>query len=397
MVKVRLGHMTEQESMSAGKKIADLLGEHVFAPLRVSILRNPSLRNTLHPAFPFPREVRIGFLDDSLVVEFVGPEAPDEEQFELVISYSPGVKVMEYLGVDLSEVMCNSVPCSESIENLRIFLGSALVKLCDYFYDFTQMPNDQLVGAYLDFSQAKNPLTVSNTSIYWTTKDEQLKVRHIDMLHFVPVSENGWGYYNECALKEFKMQLEQSIFPKYEMRLHKALNDFIEFIETDHSEPEITAYLESNPEILQLSFGAHRLNPQTELIWQSESGRQNLKPDFMPQRMDGFADILEFKLPRLKARPIVGGENREQPSHEVDAAIAQIHTYQEWCEQKVNCSWLEAEKGIKLGHPRGILVIGHSSEFSAADRQKISKTRNITVYTYDEFIEMARSQLYRVR
>ncbi|MEQ8454978.1 MAG: DUF4263 domain-containing protein [Sandaracinaceae bacterium] len=146
----------------------------------------------------------------------------------------------------------------------------------------------------------------------------------------------------------------------------------------------------SHPEILQLAFGCHELHPETTLEWQYETDREDLRPDFMPVKMDGFADIVEFKLPWLKGKPVVGPATRTKPSAEVDTALAQIDEYEEWCAQDVNRRWLEEEKGIRVHAPMTYLVIGHQSEFTAEDRQRFRKRRNAIIVTYDEFVEMAR-------
>jgi len=165
----------------------------------------------------------------------------------------------------------------------------------------------------------------------------------------------------------------------------------------DTNEPSITKYLSDNPEILQLAFGVHKLNPQVLLEWQYDSGKKDLQPDFMPIRMDGYADIMEFKLPSIKSSPTVGSAERTHPSFEVDSAIAQIETYNEWCSQVINTGWLEEKKGIKVLNPRKYLIIGHSKDFDKADRARLVQTRNTTIFTYDEFIEMCRFQLYRFK
>ena len=118
--------------------------------------------------------------------------------------------------------------------------------------------------------------------------------------------------------------------------------------------------------------------------------REDLRPDFMPVKMDGFADIVEFKLPWLKGKPVVGPATRTKPSAEADTALAQIDEYEEWCAQDVNRRWLEEEKGIRVHAPMTYLVIGHQSEFTAEDRQRFRKRRNAIIVTYDEFVEMAR-------
>jgi len=112
----------------------------------------------------------------------------------------------------------------------------------------------------------------------------------------------------------------------------------------------------------------------------------------------GFADILEFKLPRLTGKAMVGEYPRNMASHEVDKAIEQIDSYEEYCSQEINSQWVDATYGIRLAHPRTTLVMGHSKDFSPEDRQKLRARRNVSsVFTYDEFIDLARMQLYRVR
>lgn len=182
------------------------------------------------------------------------------------------------------------------------------------------------------------------------------------------------------------------------MELHKELNEFIELINlATTTEIDITQYLENHSRILQIAFGAYNLNSQILLEWQYETELSSLKPDFMPERMDGYCDILEFKTPTLKNAPMVGSLERHHPSSEVDRAIAQIDTYEQWCKQEINLQWLEKEKGIKIKYPQRILVMGHSKNFPSSERQRIRDIRNTTIFTYDEFIEMARFQIYRVR
>ena len=65
-----------------------------------------------------------------------------------------------------------------------------------------------------------------------------------------------------------------------------------------------------HPEILQYAFGMNKLNAQTLLKWQYQTQDKDLKPDFMPERMDGYCDIMEFKMPNLDGKCIVGTNER---------------------------------------------------------------------------------------
>jgi len=286
-----------------------------------------------------------------------------------------------------------------NIENLQVFLGEAISLLGDYMYDVVTNPNDLVLNGFPDFTAGTEPTYVSNATFCWSDPSGALQFRRVDFLELFPILEGGWPYHTEQSLERFAAFLIGLKVPRYEVALHQRLNEFIELVaRVDVTEPKITRFLAEHSEILQLAFAAHSLHPETLLEWKTEANvKPNLKPDFLPVRMDGYADILEFKLPRLKGAPIVGTGNRTRPSAEVDSALAQIDEYAEWCTQQVHRCWLEQTKGIKILEPHTFLVMGHRCDFSPADRQKLRTRRNATVYTYDEFIEMARMQLYRVR
>jgi hypothetical protein len=377
------------------------LNTRVFPRVHQALLANPSLRERLSPAFPFPKKVRVGALDTHLVVEYVGPEDAQSETFDTEGVWLPGLSVFEFLGINLDHLRCNRFTFTAPLENMQVFLGDAMSLLGDYLYDVVANPHDLMLNGIPDFTAASEPIYVSNVTFLWSDAQGALRVRRIDFLELMPIQKKGkkigWPYHTEESLEHFAEFIINYGVPAYRPHLHAILNEFIHLVaDRNAEETELTAYLGSHPEILQLAFGAYDLNPQTELVWQYESGKPDLQPDFMPTRMDGYADILEFKLPRLQGRPTVGGATRQHPSFEIDAALAQIDEYQEWCEQETNRRWLTSTKGIKVLRPHTYLVIGHRDDFSAQDRQKLRGRRNATVFTYDEFIAMTRMQLYRV-
>ena len=110
-----------------------------------------------------------------------------------------------------------------------------------------------------------------------------------------------------------------------------------------------------------------------------------------------YCDIFEFKLPNLKTKPMVGNNRRNHPSYEIDKAISQLDEYEEWFGQELNRKWLNENHEIKVLNPIKYLIIGHSEDFSPEYRRKLRESRNTVFFTYDEFIEMARYQIYWVR
>lgn len=378
--------------------LAKKLNDQVFLPVYQALQRNPELRKHLNPAFPYPREMRIGILDTCLAIEYIGPEIVEDDNITLQGIYQPKINLFQFLDIDLQHLKSPSVPCTVHIQDTAFFLGDALDYLCEYFYDFTQIPTTFMLNGFIDLTQVEKPMFISNTTFFWTDEEGALKIKHIDFLEVFPFESDSVVYHADDSLRDFAKLIIENEVPTYRLELHRMLNEFIEFINLPGvTEPKITEFLSKNPEILQIAFGVHKLNPQVHMEWQYDAGKPNLIPDFLPQRMDGYSDILEFKLPYVKSKPMVGPIERHHPSFEIDSAISQIDMYEEWVSQEVNTRWLEEKKNIKVMHPKKYLIIGHSKEFSAEERRKLRKIRNTIVFTYDEFIEMARYQIYRVR
>lgn len=390
--------LSEEEFAREVSALADDLNRVVFPALHVALMADPRRRATMNPAFPYPRQVRVGLLPTHLVVEYVGPEDPRDHQFAVQGAFLPEGTILDFLGIDISHLHCRKFAMPTNVDNIQFFLGDAMRLLGDYMFDIVENPNDLMLNGIFDFAVAKEPTFVSNTTFLWSDADGALRVRRIDFMELMPVHREGWPYHTEESLVHFAQFLASYRVPPYRPALHSVLNEFIQLVAgADTTEPQITTYLAAHPQILQLAFGANELNPQTLLEWQYPTDKPNLQPDFMPVKMDGYADILEFKLPRLKSAPLVGTATRRHPSFEIDSALAQIDEYNEWCSQEVNRRWLERTKGIKVLNPDQRMVIGHRDEFSAEDRQRMRARRDAVIFTYDEFIEMARMQLYRVR
>lgn len=392
--------MNEKKLEKFFKSVIDELNDSVLGRIYATLQLEPSLRKSMNPAFPFPKDIRIGILKNCFAVEFVGPSDETDEPLKSKGIYNPTWDIYDFLEIDIKHLKHLSVETSSSIENMAFFLGDSIAYLTDYFYDFSQLPAEFIqINGLIDFSRVSKPIYISNTTFFWTNAKGDLKIKHIDFLEIFPYDEESNIYYHdELSFEHFGKFILDYQVPTYKVLLHKQLNEFIELINLPNTnEPQITKYLELNPEILQLSFGLDKLNPQIELKWQYETEKVTLKPDFLPVKMDKYSDIMEFKLPHLNSKPMVGSESRRHPSFEIDSAIAQIDLYEEWCSQEVNIRWLEKEKGIKILHPRRILIIGHSNDFSAEDRARLRKIRNTSVFTYNEFIELARYQIYRIK
>ncbi|QOT76338.1 Shedu anti-phage system protein SduA domain-containing protein [Cupriavidus basilensis] len=389
--------MTEGDFKTFVQEMAGNLDEHVFGEIYDVLQKFPGRRETLNPAFPYPKILRIGALKTHLVVEYVGPQESDKDNYEVQAEFSPNKTIFDFLGIEVTP----STPMLQvpsNIENMQFFVGDAMTILGDYLYDVVANPNDIALNTLFDVSTATEPTFMSNVTIFWSDSEGAIRTRRIDFAEIMPIHEDGYAYHTDDSLKHFGNFLANYQVPRYKLKLHEVLNEFISLVGSGaSSETEITRYLAKHPQILQLAFGANDINPEKELVWQYEAGKANLRPDFLIVKMDGYADIVEFKLPRISGAPMVGTDTRHKPSAVIESALAQVDEYDEWCNQEVNRSWLEKTHDIKVHTPQTYLIVGHRDDFSSEDRQKLRRRRNAVIFTYDEFIDLARCQLYRMR
>lgn len=162
------------------------------------------------------------------------------------------------------------------------------------------------------------------------------------------------------------------------------------------TEPELTSFLEqpNNQFILTMGFLAIGIHPQKTCEWQSEQ-RDAIKPDFFITKPNGFADILEFKLPDLKSNSIVGKTNRETFSAEINSYISQTRVYKEYFEDPNNRNWVLDQYQINARYPKRILVVGRRWDFSSEVwKEIIDDYRDIEIITFDDLVDGVVSQFY---
>ncbi|MGL1932829.1 MAG: DUF4263 domain-containing protein [Desulfotalea sp.] len=387
---------TKIEAEDFLKKITASLNDVVFYNINHFLTLNPKGRASLNPAFPYPQTVNIGILKEHLVIEYIGPNNENTENFSSQLTFAQDKDLYGFLGIDIKHLNTPVVPWSDNMENINCFLGDSIDYLTDYFYDFTKQPEDFVMNGILDISQTNKPAVINNCTYFWSDEEGRLKIKHIDLVEIFPFIDGNIVYHGENSLSCLSEYIISSKVPRYDIKAHKILNEFIQLINTNPMETTITSFLEKNPIILQLSFSFNELNPQKILKWDKSKERPDLKPDFLPARMDGFCDIVEFKLPHLKSKPLVGKPTRTHPSYEIDQAVAQAEEYEEYIGQEVNRDWVKNNLNLKILNPRKYIIIGHSDEFTSEQRRKLRKTRDTVFFTYDEFIEMTRYQLYQI-
>ena len=137
------------------------------------------------------------------------------------------------------------------------------------------------------------------------------------------------------------------------------------------------------------------VHSQVKCDWQSEE-KDEIVPDFFVVRANGYADIVEFKLPKVKGNTVVGRNNREQFSAEINSYIAQTRVYRSYFEDPNNRKWFEKKYGFKVYKPKRYLVVGRRNDFECDEWVEIKADyTDVEIVTYDDLIDTVVSQFYQ--
>jgi hypothetical protein len=245
-----------------------------------------------------------------------------------------------------------------------------------------------------------------NARFFDATPEGGLKTRHIKWLDLIPCKYDDSG----ATVDEFSIWLgpflklaEVDINATYpvptDFRLGRLqqMNRFVEFIgDKSNDEPAITRFLASEDIrfALKMRFAAKDVFPECLCEWQS-ADRKPIKPDFYVVDADGYADIVDFKLPEIHGSPIVGTESRETFSAAINSCVSQTRVYREYFDHPNNRAYVKAKYGFDVYKPRRHLIIGRRWHFNNSDWRAIAADfSDLTIHTYDDLIDGVVMQFY---
>lgn len=243
--------------------------------------------------------------------------------------------------------------------------------------------------------------------MFFDADDSGLKSRRIKWLDFFPIHFDGSDDDVDSIsfdLEKMKNLVAQDAHYSYPMpddykftQLPK-INRFIEIWGNKKStEPDITSHLakKENEFILTMKFGATGIHSELTCEWQSER-RNDIRPDFFVLQPNGFADIVEFKLPDIEKNTVVGGCNRETFGAWLNSYISQTRVYSTYFDDPNNRKWFETKYGFKVHKPRRWLVVGRRSDFdSDIWREIVADYRDLDIMTFDDLIDGVVVQFYK--
>jgi len=157
-------------------------------------------------------------------------------------------------------------------------------------------------------------------------------------------------------------------------------------------ELDFQGFFERNPAFL-LQEGHVRARPHLAL--EGEPDGSNMIPDFFlePEEQDGFADVLEIKLP--SSGVFVKKQSRLRYSAAVTEACAQLREYGAYFDEKTNREAMRKKYGLWAYRPRLFLIIGRRESVDplAARRAEDVLVRGLEIRTYDDLLDRVKRRL----
>lgn len=365
-----------------------------------------------------PESIVIYFAQNFIALEYCGnpyvKNVKEQTQWQVTIrdftkeNISAKQFFEKIVGFSYDSTSGISMPLYSNIyEDLIIPTNAGMHKLMDLQWNFSAQ------NSILSFNSSGlelvegNFIRLINCSFFDAQKGD-LNTRIIKWIDFIPCQyiELPTGdvdqiYFNVSIYKNLWKHDLFYQYPEpmdYKYSKLPQINRFIEmFGNSQNSEPEITTFL-SKPEnqfILSMGFMGLHIHPQYKCEWQSED-KKAIIPDFFVVRANGYADIVEFKLPNIRGKAVVGKDNRKQFNAQINSYIAQTRVYEQYFEDPNNRRWVERNFGFKVYKPKRYLVIGRRTDFDCDEWIEIkSDYTNLEIVTYDDLVDTVVSQFYR--
>jgi len=242
---------------------------------------------------------------------------------------------------------------------------------------------------------------------FFDADETGLITRHVKWMDFFPIMFDG----SDAEVDRFRFTLEpiaqhvehdaHYVYPlptDYKFTKLPIINRFIEkWGSKNSSETDITSFLAeaAHKFIITMKFGATDAFAELKCEWQSQK-RDPIKPDFFVVQPNGYADIVEFKLPHLGKSPVVGSNNRETFSAWLNSYVSQTRVYATYFDDPNNRDWFEKQYGFKVYKPRRWLVVGRRQDFDPHEwREIIADYRDIDIITFDDLVDGTTAQFYK--
>lgn len=394
------------------RKLLDDLLENYWGPLYQIVKTHPHLIKTV-PGF------LIGDLDIALylgrthiAIEYFGSELIDEINDEGRLRCRTenfltrtGNLLEEIIGFRYDSTHGTAIPLQPISEGLFFPTNKGWDKLFELNWNFAAQNVILGFNVACPYPEEGKFSRLINCQ-FFDANDAGLKVRRVKWMDFIPVQIEDVGAedvklsYNVSPLKSLLNHDARYTYPLPDDYKYQSLPKINEFIgvwgDKSNSEPDITRFLarSENQFILKMNFGAVEVFSELICEWQGSS-KMSIKPDFFILKANGFADIVEFKLPDV-GKVVVGTENREAFAAWLASYVAQTRVYREYFDDPRNREWFENRYGFKVHRPRRWIVVGRRSDFSALVWRDIAHDYiDLELITFDDLVDGVVAQFYQ--
>lgn len=391
------------------------ISQNYWLPLFKYLEEKPELIKTF-PAFILQQEQIVIYIGrHHLAIEYFGAELTNE------LPKSKAVKVTHYDFADSktnlfdeivgfkfeSTAMPHTMPLPPYSDDWVYPTNKGMDKLIELKWNWMAQNSIMSINGP-GFHIQKGQFTRIVNARFFDADENGLKTRHIKWIDFLPMeihNETEKTHEIKVSLTELASLVEHDAHyqyplpPKEDYKFNKLpqINRFLELVGNKlTTETKLTKFLEQKKNQFILTMGILSKEVHSQLIceWQSET-KNGIQPDFFLVRPNGFADIVEFKLPDLKSKTVVGKSNRETFSAEINSYISQTRVYKEYFNDPNNRKWVEENHNIKVKHPKRILVVGRRWDFSNDDwKDIIDDYKDIEIMTFDDLTDGVVSQFY---
>ena len=393
--------------------VIEEIRKHYWAHLWKYLEEHPELKKTF-PAFLLnPEQIIVYVGKTHVAIEYLGPERVDD----LKLNGGSFLKYHDYgesnnnffeniIGFTFDSTVSFNMPLPPINEDLIIPTNKGFDKLLELKWNFAGQ--NSMIG--FNFPAPLIPegqfLRIIN-GLFFDANEHGLLTRHIKWMDFMPihyddsdseVDKISFDFSQYGSLVKHDAQYIYPVPDDYKYSKLPKLNRFVELWgNINTAEPDITSFLarDDNSFILSMRFGATDIFSELTCEWQSQD-KDSIRPDFFVVQPNGYADIVEFKLPKLKSNSLVGKSNRETFSSEISSYISQTRVYAAFFDDPNNRQWFENKYGFKVYKPRRYLVAGRRSDFKSEEWREIKADyQNLEVMSYDDLVDGVVAQFYK--
>jgi hypothetical protein len=386
---------------------------HYWGPLFHYIEGKPELIKTV-PGFLLDHEKVIVYVGRThIAVEYTGSEFIDELKPEGKVEiqyhdYSTKERNLfeQIIGFKYDSTLDMTMPLPPFSEDLLLPTNRGWDKLHDLGWNFGAQSS--IMGFNTPSPEpTEGQFTRIVNGMFFDADDSGLKSRRIKWLDFFPITFDdsddevdsiGFNLETMGNLVEHDANYSYPMPDDFKFVQLPKINKFIEkWGSKESSEPDITSFLSEpdNEFILSMKFGAIDIHSELTCKWQSEK-KQNIRPDFFVVQPNGYADIVEFKLPENAKNTVVGSSNRETFGAWLHSYISQTRVYSSYFDDPNNRKWFEEKYGFKVHKPKRYLVVGRRHDFdSDVWREIMSDYKDLEILTFDDLIDGVVVQFYK--